>query len=186
MIQIRIHGRGGQGVVAAAELIALAAFKQGYEAQSLPFFGVERSGAPIKAFVRIDKEKIITHSQINKPNYLIIQDDSLLCHDEVVNGISKNSQMLINTKKSVSEIKKILGQKFKNLKIDVIDANQISFQILKKIIINTAILGAFCARYKIIKKDQALSAINEKFQHKGRGINKLNQKIFLAAYEKNY
>ena len=64
MISIRIHGRGGQGVVAAAELIALAAFKQGYEAQSLPFFGVERSGAPIQAFVRIDEEKILTHAQI--------------------------------------------------------------------------------------------------------------------------
>lgn len=185
MISVRLHGRGGQGVVAAAELIALAAFKQGYEAQSLPFFGVERSGGPIQAFVRIDREKIITHAQVDRPDYLIIQDDSLLLNKEVFQGLNKDSQILINTEKSVTEIRKIIGSKFKNLKIQVLDANQISFQILKRIIINTALLGAFCAQYKIIDKDKALAAINEKFRNKGRSINRLNQKIFLTAYEQS-
>jgi pyruvate ferredoxin oxidoreductase gamma subunit len=185
MIKIRIHGRGGQGVVAAAELIALAAFKQGFEAQSLPFFGVERSGAPIKAFVRIDQEKIITHSQIDRPNYLIIQDDSLLHNQEIFQGLHKSSHILINSDKDINEIRKIIGPKFKNHKINVLDANQISFQILKRIIINTALLGAFCAQYKIIDKDKALATIDEKFQNKGRSVNKLNQKIFLTAYEQS-
>ncbi len=185
MISIRIHGRGGQGVVAAAELIALTAFKQGFNAQSLPFFGVERSGAPIQSFVRIDKEKIITHAQVDKPDYLIIQDDSLIFNKEIFQGLTKNSQLLINSNKSVIEIRKIIGPKFKDLRIDALDANQISFQILKRIIINTALLGAFCALYKLVDKDKALAAINEKFQNKGRSVNKLNQKIFLTAYEKS-
>ncbi|MDX9778889.1 MAG: 2-oxoacid:acceptor oxidoreductase family protein [Patescibacteria group bacterium] len=185
MISIRIHGRGGQGVVAAAELIALAAFKQGYEAQSLPFFGVERSGAPIQAFVRIDREKIITHAQVVKPDYIIILDDSLSHNKEIFQGLHQSSHILINSDQGVSDIRKIIGPKYKDLKIQVLDANKISFQILKRIIINTALLGAFCAQYKIIKKDKALAAIDEKFQNKGRSVNKLNQKIFLTAYEQS-
>jgi pyruvate ferredoxin oxidoreductase gamma subunit len=185
MISIRIHGRGGQGVVAAAELMALAAFKQGYQAQSLPFFGVERSGAPIQAFVRIDREKIITHAQVAKPDYLIILDDSLLQNKEIFQGLNRTNQLLINTNKSTNEIRKIIGPKYKDLKIHVLDANKISFQILKRIIINTALLGVFCAQYKIIDKDKALDAIDEKFQHKGRSVNKLNKKIFLTAYEQS-
>ena len=78
MEEIRIHGRGGQGVVTAAELIAMAAFYDGYEAQAFPNFGVERSGAPIQSFARIDKKTIITREQIYEPSILIIQDNTLL------------------------------------------------------------------------------------------------------------
>lgn len=185
MINIRIHGRGGQGVVAAAELIALAAFKQGYQAQSLPFFGVERSGAPIQAFVRIDQKKIITHAQVSKPDYLIIQDDTLLHNKTIFQGLKQTSRLLINSDKNSNEIRKIIEPKFRKLAIQILDANQISFQILKRIIINTALLGAFCAQYKIIDKTRALAAIDEKFHNKGRSVNKLNQKIFLTAYEQS-
>lgn len=184
MISIRIHGRGGQGTVALAELIALAAFKEGLQAQSLPFFGVERSGAPVKSFVRIDKENIISNSQIYQPQYLIIQDDSLLARTETVQGIDNDSKILVNTEKSAQEIKKLLAKEVDLQNIVNLDANQISFSYIRKQISNTALLGAFAAKYKIFSQENAKFAIAEKFKNKGRSINKLNQKIFLSAYEK--
>lgn len=185
MIGIRIHGRGGQGAVAAAELIAITAFKQGYWAQSFPFFGVERSGAPIQAFVRIDEEKILTHAQIEKPDYLIIQDDSLLLDINIYQGISVSSKVLINTQKDITAIDKMLLKKIAVKNITLIDASQIAFDHLRKNIINTALLGAFSATYPLIEPKQALAAIAEKFSHKGQTTIKLNQKIFLSAYEQS-
>lgn len=183
MISIRIHGRGGQGTIAAAELIALTAFYQNLYAQSLPFFGVERSGAPIQAFVRINNLPIITHSQANEPDYLIIQDDSLLSDKAIWKGLDKNTKILINTTKADKEIKKEIPTLLRKNEITVINATQIALDHLRKNIINTALLGAFSAKYGLINKDKALMSIHNKFSDKGRGTIKLNQKIFITAYE---
>lgn len=183
MISLRIHGRGGQGAIAASELIALAAFHQGFYAQSLPFFGVERSGAPIQAFVRISKEPIVTHSQVKEPDYLILQDDSLMDIKTVWQGVNRETKILINSDKSSEALKKILTPKLRNNSVISLDASKIAISILRRNIINTALLGAFSANYNLISKANCLQAISDKFSKKGRGTVKLNQKIFLLAYE---
>jgi len=99
MEQVRIHGRGGQGVVTAAELIAIAAFTQGKYSQAFPNFGVERSGAPIQSYARISDQEIITHEQIYEPSVLIIQDATLIGHVDVFSGSDKNTIIIINGEK---------------------------------------------------------------------------------------
>lgn len=183
MISIRIHGRGGQGAIAASELIALAAFHQGFYAQSLPFFGVERSGAPIQAFVRISDDPIITHSQVKEPDYLIIQDDSLIAINEIWHGLKPNTKILINSQKKSEALRAELNPKIRKNDLIVIDASQIAISILRRNIINTALLGSFCANYNLISKESCLQAITDKFTKKGRGTVKLNKKIFLYSYE---
>lgn len=183
MISLRIHGRGGQGTIAASELIALAAFYDGFYAQSLPFFGVERSGAPVQAFVRISEAPIITHSQVKDPNYIIVQDDSLIANSEIWQGFTDKTEILINSQKEETILKKQFNLKYKKNNLYSIDASQIAMNILRRNIINTALLGSFCAYYNIVSKASCLQAINDKFSKKGRGTVKLNQKIFLYTYE---
>jgi len=105
MKQVRIHGRGGQGVVTAAELIAIAAFNDGHKAQAFPSFGVERTGAPIEAFARIDDKPIRLREHIYEPDVLIIQDSSLLATVAVTHGSNKKTIIIINSSKPKDQIK---------------------------------------------------------------------------------
>ncbi len=107
MTEIRLHGRGGQGTVTAAELIAEAAFYDGKFAQAFPSFGIERRGAPVEAFVRISDQPILLRSQIYEPDYLIIQDASLISAANTFRGAKKNTFIIINTEK---EPKKLFSQ----------------------------------------------------------------------------
>ena len=108
IIQTRVHGRGGQGVVTAAELIALAAFYDGKESQAFPFFGVERSGAPIMAFARVSNSKIKTREQVYRPDFLIIQDATLIDDEGIFNGVTAQTKLLVNSSKTKEEIFKDL------------------------------------------------------------------------------
>lgn len=179
MIQIRIHGRGGQGVVTAAELIAIAAFKNGKQAQAFPSFGVERTGAPVEAFARIDDQPIITREQIYRPDFLIIQDASLIGAFNLTAGCDKKTIAIINTAKT-------------DLKIDLpknnihtIDATKIALEILGKNIVNTVILGAFAKATGLISLDSLKLAIKEKFAGKADLIDKNIKAVELAyKYEK--
>ena len=105
MIEIRIHGRGGQGNVAAAELLSIAAFKDGKFSQAFPSFGAERIGAPVMAFVRIDDKKIRTREDVRTPDYLIVQDSFLIETVPVLDGLKPDGIIVINTRKSLAEIK---------------------------------------------------------------------------------
>ena len=105
MKQVRIHGRGGQGVVTAAELIAIAAFNDGKEAQAFPSFGVERTGAPIEAFARISDKPIRTREHVYNPDVLIIQDATLLSTVDVGHGSDEHTFVIINTAKTKKELK---------------------------------------------------------------------------------
>jgi pyruvate ferredoxin oxidoreductase gamma subunit len=182
MIQIRIHGRGGQGVVTAAELLALAAFKEGYFAQAFPAFGVERSGAPIQSFVRIDNQTIVTREQIQKPDVLIVQDDSLLHSDEVLFGIKKNTQLIINSPADPQIISQLLHNKISAKNITSSPATEIALRLLGKNIVNTVILGAFIKQTKIIQLKSLLSAISEKFAEKGQSLINKNKAAITEAY----
>ncbi len=181
MIQIRIHGRGGQGVVTAAELIAIAAFKAGKQAQAFPSFGVERTGAPVESFVRIDDKPIIIREQIYSPNILIIQDATLLDTVDMACGCDKKTIIIINTAKSKDEIKINLPKN----NIHTIDATKIALEILGKNIVNTVILGAFAKVTGLVSLASLKQAIEEKFSGRVELINKNIKAVELAyQYEK--
>ncbi|MFA6306653.1 MAG: pyruvate ferredoxin oxidoreductase subunit gamma [Patescibacteria group bacterium] len=177
MIQIRIHGRGGQGVVTAAELIAIAAFKSGKQAQAFPSFGVERTGAPVEAYVRLDDKPIIIREQIYRPDILIIQDASLLETTDMAKGATKKTITIINTAKNKQDMKINLPQ----ANIQTIDATKIALEIIGKNIVNTVILGAFAKITGLIGLPELKLAIEEKFSGKQNLIDK-NIKAVEKAY----
>jgi len=178
MIQIRIHGRGGQGVVTAAELIAIAAFKNGQQAQAFPSFGVERTGAPIESYVRLDDRPIIAREQIYRPDILIIQDASLLDSVDVAKGADKKTMVIINSGKNKADLKINLPQ----ANLHAIDATKIAMEIIGKNIVNTVILGAFAKATGIISLESLKFAIAEKFSGRPDLIAK-NIKAIERAYE---
>ena len=104
MFQLRIHGRGGQGVVTAAELVSIAAFVEGRHAQAFPSFGSERSGAPVVSFCRIDDREIRVREPISEPDALIIQDPTLLHQVDVFGGLSEDGYLLINSSRGLEEL----------------------------------------------------------------------------------
>lgn len=174
--QIRIHGRGGQGVVTAAELIAIAAFYDGLEAQAFPNFGVERTGAPIQAYARISRKKITTREQIYEPSVLIIQDSSLLDSDNILAGINDKTKIIINAKKNRWEELK----NKKNLYFS--PATEIALEIIGKNIVNTVILGAFAKFTKLVSLESLKRAIEIKFKDKGEEIIEKNIKAIEKAF----
>ncbi len=178
MEQIRIHGRGGQGVVTAAELIAIAAFKDGKEAQAFPVFGVERTGAPIESYARISERPIITKEQVYKPNVLIIQDSSLLNSVDILKGANSKTLIIINTSKN----KKDLKIKLPKENIFTIDATKIALDIIGKNIVNTVILGTFAKNTGMISLSSLKQAIHQKFIDKKELINR-NIKAIEKAYK---
>lgn len=178
MYQIRIHGRGGQGVVTAAELIAIAAFNDGQQAQAFPSFGVERTGAPIEAFARIDKMPIRTREHIYKPDVLIIQDSTLLTTVDVSKGCSDKTLVIINTAKPKSEI----NLKLPKNNIFVIDATKIALEEIGRNIVNTVILGAFAQATGLISLNSLKKAVEQKFSAKGEEIVNKNIKAVEKAY----
>ena len=157
MVEIRIHGRGGQGVVTAAELIAIAAFKSGKQAQAFPSFGVERTGAPVESYARIDEQPIILRQQIYQPNVLIIQDATLLETVDVTKGCDKKTIVIINTAKAEFKIN------LPKNNIHIIDATKIALEIIGKNIVNTVILGSFAKVTGLITLESLREAITEKF-----------------------
>lgn len=169
MEQVRIHGRGGQGVVTAAELIALAAFYDGKEAQAFPNFGVERSGAPIQSFARIDNQVIVTREQIYEPSILIIQDSTLIGTVDIFYGINKNTKIIINAPEN-----RWPNLHLKSKYIFFSPATEIALKILGKNIVNTVILGALVKYTGIISLKSLEKAVAVKFADKGEEIIKKN------------
>ncbi|WP_456471858.1 pyruvate ferredoxin oxidoreductase subunit gamma [Methanocaldococcus sp.] len=166
MIEIRFHGRGGQGAVTAAQILAKAAFYDGKYCQAFPFFGVERRGAPVRAFTRIDDKKILIRSQIYEPDYVIVQDPTLLDSVNVLEGLKKDGAVIINT------VKDDLNLSYKTY---TIDATGIALEVLGVPIVNTAMVGAFAGATKIVSIESVKKAILETFK------GKLGEKNALAA-----
>ncbi|MDR2157960.1 MAG: 2-oxoacid:acceptor oxidoreductase family protein [Holosporaceae bacterium] len=174
MFQIRIHGRGGQGVVTAAELLSVAAFLEKKYAQAFPSFGSERMGAPVTAFCRISDKEIRLREPILEPNALIIQDKTLLGSSDVFNGIVDNGYVFINSPSKVEN-------NLKNINLMCIDATGIALEHIGKPIPNAVLLGSFAALTGIIKIDSVIEAIKAKFS----GVmGEKNIDAAVAAYEK--
>lgn len=182
MHQIRVHGRGGQGVVTASELIAMAAFYEGKQAQAFPHFGVERSGAPIRAYARISDYPILTRERVYSPTILLIQDHSLITEDpEITAGINKDTFIIINAPHDYKLEKKLISKK-----IYYSPATEIALQIFKKNIVNTVILGSLARHTSLISLKSLKKAIREKFKDKDAEIIRKNIKAITLAYKNNY
>lgn len=188
MIEIRIHGRGGQGVVAASELLAIAFFKDGKKSQAFPNFGVERSGAPIQSFVRVSDKDILSRDHVYNPDILIIQDDSLIGKSNIFSGIKKSTLIIINSKEKLNNLfvrikkEKDLPKNFSEKNILIVDASKVALEIFKKNIVNTAILGTLAKVPNLLNLKAIFSAVEEKFQDKGREIIEKN----ILAIEHTY
>lgn len=184
MKQIRLHGRGGQGVVTAAELIAIAAYKDGKQAQAFPSFGVERTGAPIQAFARIDERFIRTREQVSDPDVLIILDSTLLPLNPT-SDCGENVLVVVNTSQEAKDIKLFCGQDKKPVpkeNIYAVDATKIAMEIFGKNLSNTTILGALAKIGGLITIDGLKEAVKEKFSEKGEEV--INKNI--EALERTY
>ncbi|MEW6658873.1 MAG: pyruvate ferredoxin oxidoreductase subunit gamma [Thermodesulfobacteriota bacterium] len=161
MIEIRIHGRGGQGNVAAAELLANAAFRDGKYAQAFPSFGAERVGAPVQAFVRIDDKKIRTREEVREPDYLIVQDQYLIDTVPVLDGLKEGGLVLINAEKNPEELRLKT-----TARVETIPATEIALEIVGRPIPNAIMIGAFCSITGLVSLDAVQEAIMEKFPGK--------------------
>ncbi len=159
MYEVRFHGRGGQGAVTAANILAISAVKQGFYAQAFPYFGVERRGAPVQAFTRIDSRKIDLRMNVYSPDSIVILDPTLMDVVDVTSGLKGNGIIIINT------LKKPENFKFGNFKVATVDATKIALEhhlgSQAAPIVNTAILGAYSRAIGNVKIDYIVEAIKE-------------------------
>lgn len=177
MIEIRFHGRGGQGAVTAANILAMAAFREDKDVQAFPYFGVERRGAPVTAFTKIDDKPVRIKSQIYEPDYVVVLDASLIKAVNVSQGLKSGGILLINTEKKPQDIKDI------NARIATVDATRIAVKhglgSKESPIVNTAILGALAGATGIVKIESIVEAILESAPAK----RKENAEAAKEAYE---
>lgn len=167
MFQIRIHGRGGQGVVTAAELLSVAAFEEGRYAQAFPTFGSERTGAPVVSFCRIDERPIRIREPIVEPDALIVQDPTLLHQVDLFSGIGPDSFVLINTTRTFEELG--LGELSARLhseRLVTVPATDLAREHVGRPLPNAALLGAFAALTSVVSLESVEAAIRGRFPGK--------------------
>ncbi len=178
MIEIRFHGRGGQGAVVASEILASALFSEGKYVQTFPQFGVERRGAPVAAFLRIDDKPVNLRCRVYKPDHIIVLDPILIESVNVTDGLKKGGWIVINTSKSPKDF-----SNFNEFKVATVDASDIAIRYglghRTSPIVNTAILGAFARVVGIVKLESILEAMNE---HVPIKLEK-NKKAAMEAYQ---
>ncbi len=161
VIEIRWHGRGGQGVVTSAELVAQAAIADGKYAQAFPSFGPERRGAPVAAFVRISaSERIRVRSEILNPDVVVVFDMRLIETANVTAGLKENGILILNTNHPVSEIEKEVPD---NIEIATVDASKIALEVLGIPIVNTTMVGAFVKVTGLIKLESLFEPLRNRF-----------------------
>jgi len=175
MIEIRFHGRGGQGAVTSAELLALAAIGEGRYAQAFPSFGPERRGAPVVAFCRISDQPIKIRANIYEPDFVVVLDASLLRIVDVAAGLKPNGILITTNKDTAEKVRDQLG--IKN-RLAVVDAAKIAAEILGLPITNTTMLGSLTKASNVVKKESFMTPLRERF---GRIAEKN-----IAAFERAY
>jgi pyruvate ferredoxin oxidoreductase gamma subunit len=177
LLEIRWHGRGGQGSVTSAELLAQAAISEGKFAQAFPSFGPERRGAPVQAFNRIDRrESVRIRADIDKPDVVVVLDPRLLSIVNVTSGLKKGGRVIINTRKSADEIRKEFG--IKN-PVATVNATKIAREKLGVPIVNTTMLGAVIRATGVVDKKSIEKPLEKRF---GR-LGERNIDAMKTAYE---
>lgn len=159
LIEIRIHGRGGQGNVVAANLLAMAAFEVGRYGQAFPNFGAERRGAPVTAFVRISDHAIKRRCQVQTPAYLIIQDEALLHVPGVTDGLLPGGCMLVNSTRNAEELD-LPGE----FRVATLPATSLAREFLGRPVPNTALLAAFLALTDMLPQEALIKVAGAKFK----------------------
>lgn len=181
MFQVRIHGRGGQGVVSAAEMLSVAAFLEKKHAQAVPSFGSERMGAPVVAFCRIDDKEIRLREPVLEPDALIVQDPTLFNAIDVFSGLSDEGYLLINTSRTTKELG--IKKAVKHLppeRICLVPATEIALKYVKRPLPNAVLLGALSAVTGKFKIESVEAAIQSKFPGK---MGEANIAAAKAAYD---
>jgi pyruvate ferredoxin oxidoreductase gamma subunit len=181
LFQVRIHGRGGQGVVSAAEMLSVAAFDEGRHAQAFPSFGSERMGAPVLAFCRIDDREIRLREPVMQPDALIIQDPTLLHQVDLFSGLADDGYILINSTRDFAA----LGidefvRRFPASHLRTVAASELAMKHAGRPLPNAALLGGFAAITGQLRLESVLKAIREKFPGK---VGEANATAAQAAYE---
>lgn len=172
MLQIRVHGRGGQGVVTAAEMLSIAAFEQGRHAQAFPSFGSERTGAPVVAFCRIDEREIRLREPILEPDVLIVQDPTLLHQVDVFQGLKPDGYVLINSRRSFDELGLAdIAARFRHERLITVPATDIALKHLGRPLPNAVLLGGFAALAELVTLQAVAHAIATKFSGKVAAAN---------------
>ena len=158
MIEVRIHGRGGQGAVIAGKLLACALFKEGQWVQSFPAFGVERRGAPVAAFTRFDRDQIFIRNNIYEPDHVVVLDPTLIGVADVTAGLRPGGWVVINSSAPPESFDKLAG-----FRVATVDATAIALDnrlgSRSAPIVNTAILGAFARATGLVDLESVLAAI---------------------------
>ena len=172
MFEVRIHGRGGQGVVTGAEMLSVAAFLEGRHAQAFPSFGSERTGAPVVAFCRIAEKEIRLREPIAAPDCLIVQDPTLFKVVDVFAGLKPNGYLIVNTNKSFADlhIAEIASRLPKGHAV-IVPATEIAQRLVGRPVPNAALLGAFAALTELVHLDSVARAIEEAFPGKVGAAN---------------
>jgi pyruvate ferredoxin oxidoreductase gamma subunit len=181
MKEIKILGRGGQGVVSASAVLASALFKDGYFSQAFPMYGVERAGGPARAFVRVDTKPIERYDQVYAPFIMVVIDPSTL-KEEIESELETAGFMLVNTTKSEKELRKELNLK-QTCVLRTIDATKIAMTVIGKPFANIPMIGALAGATGIVSLKALDAAIEETWQDKGPKVVKMNQDAVKKGYE---
>lgn len=182
LIEVRWHGRGGQGAKTAALLLAEAAIEEGKYGQAFPEYGPERTGAPVRGFTRISDAPIRIHSAIQNPDVVIVLDQTLLDTIDVAEGTTPDSVFIFNTTMSLAEIRSKL--KLTDRKVYVLNANQIAQEEIGRPIPNTVMLGALMKATQLMQMETLVNGLTKKFQHKfSKQVIDKNIRAVKRAYE---
>ncbi len=175
-MEIRFHGRGGQGAVTSAELLAVAAINKGMYAQAFPSFGPERRGAPVVAFCRLDNKRILLRDKIYEPDVVVILDSGLLTLIDPVEGLKPDGILIINTKKSYEEI---MNECRFSCRVGTVNADQIAREELGRVIVNTTMLGAVLRATGLLGVEDMRGPMLERF---GPKLGEKNMRALERSY----
>ncbi len=179
LIEVRFHGRGGQGVVTAADILAVAAFKEGYHTLSFPTFGAEKRGTPVASFLRISDEPIVVRDEIYNPDYVVVLDPTVMESVNVVAGIKEGGIIIFNHPKSADELEKEIKADELNVKVVSMNATKLAMEVLGRPITNTIMVGAFAGASRVITLETLIDTIYEWFSG---DIARKNAKLVEDAY----
>ena len=178
LIEVRWHGRGGQGIVTVSRLLAHAALLDGKYVQAFPEFGPERRGAPVNGYTRISDEPIVIHSHIYTPNIVVIVDPTLLGKIDVTRGLVEGGTVVAHSEKKPEDLRKELGVEKAN--VYTVNAARIALDILGRPIYNTAMLGALIRAVPLVSMNSLIKVVKERFPG---AIGEKNVAVIKRAYE---
>jgi pyruvate ferredoxin oxidoreductase gamma subunit len=179
MLQVRFHGRGGQGVVTAAELLSVAAFREGRVSQAIPSFGSERMGAPVVAFCRIADRPIRTREPVTAPDVVVVADATLVQHVDLLDGLAPDGALLVNTSGSLSSVRTKLPAP-DGVRMAAVPATELARMHVGRPVPNAALLGGICALTGAVSVGAVAAALVERF---GPAVGQANAEAATAGFQ---